>query len=79
MHSTQHKKAADHAGKKVVVVGACTSGTFLCSSFNWIAHSLMLAHDICADYYRNGVGKSLSRLLDQDGSDIRGRCYNDAT
>lgn len=39
----------------------------------------MLAHDICADYYRNGVGKSLSRLLDQDGSDIRGRCYNDAT
>ena len=27
MHSTQHNKATDHAGKKVVVVGACTSGT----------------------------------------------------
>ena len=27
LHSTQHNKATDHAGKKVVVVGACTSGT----------------------------------------------------
>ena len=26
LHSTQHNKATDHAGKKVVVVGACTSG-----------------------------------------------------
>ncbi|KAF8893478.1 hypothetical protein BD779DRAFT_1759690 [Infundibulicybe gibba] len=25
LHSTQHKKATDHAGKKVVIVGACTS------------------------------------------------------
>ncbi|KAJ7477704.1 hypothetical protein FB451DRAFT_1243020 [Mycena latifolia] len=25
LHSTQHKRATDHAGKKVVVVGACTS------------------------------------------------------
>ncbi|KAF8196444.1 hypothetical protein BJ912DRAFT_955187 [Pholiota molesta] len=25
LHSTQHKRAADHVGKKVVVVGACTS------------------------------------------------------
>ncbi|KAJ7250746.1 hypothetical protein C8J57DRAFT_679664 [Mycena rebaudengoi] len=25
IHSTQHKRASDHAGKKVVVVGACTS------------------------------------------------------
>ncbi|KAF7334966.1 Flavin-containing monooxygenase [Mycena venus] len=25
LHSTQHKRALDHAGKKVVVVGACTS------------------------------------------------------
>lgn len=25
LHSTQHKKATDHAGKKVAVVGACTS------------------------------------------------------
>jgi len=26
IHSTQHKSARDHAGKKVVVIGACTSG-----------------------------------------------------
>lgn len=26
LHSAQHNKATDHAGKKVVVVGACTSG-----------------------------------------------------
>ncbi|EAU90811.1 monooxygenase [Coprinopsis cinerea okayama7 len=38
LHSTEHKRAADHRGKKVIVVGACTS-----------------AHDICADYYHNGV------------------------
>ncbi|KAJ6600169.1 hypothetical protein B0H10DRAFT_2230969 [Mycena sp. CBHHK59/15] len=25
LHSTQHKRATDHAGKKIVVVGACTS------------------------------------------------------
>ncbi|KAJ7748281.1 hypothetical protein DFH07DRAFT_830240 [Mycena maculata] len=25
LHSTQHKRATDHAGKKVVVMGACTS------------------------------------------------------
>ncbi|KAJ7288582.1 hypothetical protein C8J57DRAFT_1214695 [Mycena rebaudengoi] len=38
LHSSQHKKAVDHLGKKVVVIGACTS-----------------AHDLCADYYENGV------------------------
>ncbi|KAL0956661.1 hypothetical protein HGRIS_002793 [Hohenbuehelia grisea] len=38
LHSNTHKNATDHAGKKVMVVGACTS-----------------AHDICADYYENGV------------------------
>jgi cation diffusion facilitator CzcD-associated flavoprotein CzcO len=26
LHSSQHNKATDHAGKKVVVVGSCTSG-----------------------------------------------------
>ncbi|KAG6899119.1 hypothetical protein C0993_000645 [Termitomyces sp. T159_Od127] len=27
LHSTRHKSATDHLGKKVIVVGACTSGT----------------------------------------------------
>lgn len=26
LHSSQHKKAHDHAGKKVAIIGACTSG-----------------------------------------------------
>ena len=26
LHSSQHKSASDHAGKKVLVIGACTSG-----------------------------------------------------
>jgi len=26
LHSSQHGKATDHAGNKVVVIGACTSG-----------------------------------------------------
>lgn len=40
LHSIQHKRASDHSGKKVVVVGACTSGMtffFFCEvkiSFN---------------------------------------------
>ena len=26
IHSSQHKSARDHIGKKVVIIGACTSG-----------------------------------------------------
>jgi len=33
IHSTRFKKASAHEGKKVVVIGACTSGTFLRLSF----------------------------------------------
>lgn len=28
LHSSQHDKATDHTGKKVVVIGACTSGVY---------------------------------------------------
>ncbi|KAJ6550423.1 hypothetical protein DFH09DRAFT_1366721 [Mycena vulgaris] len=33
LHSTQHKRAVDHAGKKVVVVGACTSAHDLAADY----------------------------------------------
>jgi cation diffusion facilitator CzcD-associated flavoprotein CzcO len=33
MHSLEHKRASDHQGKKVVVVGACTSGQLLASIY----------------------------------------------
>ncbi|KAJ7056408.1 hypothetical protein C8F01DRAFT_1156140 [Mycena amicta] len=33
LHSTQHKRAVDHIGKKVVVVGACTSAHDIASEY----------------------------------------------
>ncbi|KAF8656499.1 hypothetical protein AX16_002518 [Volvariella volvacea WC 439] len=33
LHSSQHKKATDHAGKKVVVIGSCTSAHDICSDY----------------------------------------------
>ncbi|KAJ7180333.1 hypothetical protein C8R43DRAFT_972653 [Mycena crocata] len=34
LHSSQHKKAADHVGKKVVVIGACTSAHDICADYH---------------------------------------------
>ncbi|KAK7054240.1 hypothetical protein R3P38DRAFT_2856057 [Favolaschia claudopus] len=34
LHSTQHKKATDHIGKKVVVIGACTSAHDICADYH---------------------------------------------
>ncbi|KAJ7490350.1 hypothetical protein B0H11DRAFT_2010164 [Mycena galericulata] len=33
LHSSQHKKATDHQGKKVVVIGACTSAHDICADY----------------------------------------------
>lgn len=33
LHSTQHKKALDHEGKRVVVVGACTAAHDICTDY----------------------------------------------
>ncbi|KAA1476298.1 FAD/NAD-P-binding domain-containing protein [Dentipellis sp. KUC8613] len=33
LHSSEHKSARDHLGKKVVVVGACTSGHDICADY----------------------------------------------
>lgn len=71
LHSTQHDKALDHEGKKVVVVGACTSGTLPSAihHFFFLFHRTHLttllrarpetAHDIAADYANNGVDVTL--------------------
>lgn len=57
LHSSQHKRALDHEGKKVVIVGACTSGHFLFPSHlnRWL-NRLFLAHDIAVDYQQHGIG-----------------------
>ncbi|CAK5275373.1 unnamed protein product [Mycena citricolor] len=33
LHSSQHKRASDHKGKKVVVIGACTSAHDICADY----------------------------------------------
>ncbi|TFK22738.1 hypothetical protein FA15DRAFT_595487 [Coprinopsis marcescibilis] len=33
LHSTEHRSAADHAGKKVLVIGACTSAHDICADY----------------------------------------------
>lgn len=64
LHSSQHKSARDHIGKKVVVVGACTSGRFTWRMLrNGRAdgtYLLPLGHDLCADYHKHGVGTVFS-------------------
>ncbi|KAF9037135.1 hypothetical protein BJ165DRAFT_576244 [Panaeolus papilionaceus] len=50
LHSTQHKKATDHAGKKVVIVGACTS-----------AHDIAVdyyEHNIDVTMFQHGSGST---------------------
>lgn len=67
LHSSQHKKALDHAGKKVVVVGACTSGRPSCIPLQHFtdnpSRTLILAHDIAVDYYDHGVGTFMFTLV----------------
>ncbi|KAJ7887426.1 hypothetical protein B0H13DRAFT_2534157 [Mycena leptocephala] len=58
LHSTQHKRATDHAGKQVVVIGACTSA---------IPDRPNTAHDIAVDYYEHGIAFLNLRLQHQKG------------
>ncbi|KAA1476299.1 FAD/NAD-P-binding domain-containing protein [Dentipellis sp. KUC8613] len=44
LHSSEHKSARDHIGKKVVVVGACTSGHDICADY----------YNHGVDFYREG-------------------------
>ena len=58
MHSFHFRRASDYTGKKVVVVGAGTSGisqpsVLLCRALT----TVLSAHDICADCYHHGVGQ----------------------
>ncbi|KAI6148884.1 FAD/NAD(P)-binding domain-containing protein [Pisolithus tinctorius] len=38
LHSSQHKRATDHLGKKVAVIGACTSAHDICGEY--VAHGI---------------------------------------
>jgi len=66
LHSTEHNRATDHAGKKVVVIGSNTSSKHalpLCSV--GLAKRANEGHDICADYYNYGVGQWRNLPLSQ--------------
>lgn len=59
-HSSQFGSARDYIGKKVVVVGACTSGALLMSPIALLLsdpYYITPGHDICADFYNHGVGE----------------------
>ena len=65
MHSGHYTKGKDYEGKKVIVVGACTSGKVLSV---WSGYAFILnqneGHDISKDLHDHGAGASLmSRLL----------------
>lgn len=53
----QHDRATDHAGKKVVIIGACTSGNIVVPWEYLLALTATLAHDIATDYADHGVGE----------------------
>lgn len=59
LHSSQYTKAMNHAGKKVVVVGACTSGKYIHKDAvrRIPLRKTNQGHDICADCYEHGIGQ----------------------
>ena len=62
MHSTEHHSARDHIGKKVVIIGACTSGRPIETILELFTLTFVLpAHDIAADYVEHGVGEQKDR------------------
>ncbi|KAH6909258.1 flavin-containing monooxygenase [Coprinopsis sp. MPI-PUGE-AT-0042] len=61
LHSSQHKTGADHAGKKVLVVGACTSAHDICVDY--------IKHGITPTMYQRSStyiisGKAINKLLE---------------
>ncbi|KAF4613741.1 hypothetical protein D9613_008103 [Agrocybe pediades] len=61
LHSTQHKKATDHIGKKVVVVGACTSSHDIC--VDYVDHGVDVTMFQRSSTHVLSTQKGLSMLL----------------
>jgi cation diffusion facilitator CzcD-associated flavoprotein CzcO len=58
-HSMEYKRPDGDIGKKVVVIGACTSGELQsCARFLTVTKRSWAAHDVCADYASYGIGAS---------------------
>jgi hypothetical protein len=56
-HSTKYSTAGSYAGKKVAVIGACTSGMAApCTPLISPSLDLVSGHDVAADFYNHGIG-----------------------
>ncbi|KAG6333166.1 hypothetical protein ID866_5921 [Astraeus odoratus] len=61
LHSSQHKFATDHQGKKVAVIGSCTSAHDLCSDY--VDHGIDVTMVQRGPTYVMSVKEGLSRVL----------------
>uniref|UniRef100_A0A0W0FNY1 Flavin-containing monooxygenase n=1 Tax=Moniliophthora roreri TaxID=221103 RepID=A0A0W0FNY1_MONRR len=68
LHSSQHKRASDHAGKKVVVIGACTSAHDIASDY-YLSGVDVTMYQRGSSYImstKNGWGVLFAGLYSQD-------------
>ena len=57
MHSTEFRTPKDLEGKKVVIIGACTSGWYSFKTRqNARVYEFLTAHDIASDCADAGIG-----------------------
>ncbi|KAF8893477.1 hypothetical protein BD779DRAFT_1506493 [Infundibulicybe gibba] len=68
LHSTQHKRATDHAGKKVVIIGACTSAHDI--AVDYYQHGIdVTMYQRDSTYImsvKNGLGLLMGGVYDED-------------
>ncbi|KIK03022.1 hypothetical protein K443DRAFT_677178 [Laccaria amethystina LaAM-08-1] len=62
LHSSQHKRATDHAGKKVVVIGSCTSAHDLC--VDYVDHGVDVTMFQRSSTYIISAAKGVRMLLE---------------
>ncbi|KAI0770913.1 FAD/NAD-P-binding domain-containing protein [Trametes elegans] len=62
LHSTQHNSAKDHIGKKVLVVGACTSAHDICADY--VAHGVDVTMYQRDSTYIMTTKEGMPRVLD---------------
>ncbi|KAJ6515648.1 hypothetical protein C8R45DRAFT_957213 [Mycena sanguinolenta] len=72
LHSSQHKKATDHAGKKVVVIGACTSAHDICADYyeHGVDVTMFQRSSTYVMTTRNGFKILFKDLYEEDGPPV---------
>jgi cation diffusion facilitator CzcD-associated flavoprotein CzcO len=54
MHSSEFTSAAEHIGKRALVIGACNSGWYITLSYRTTLH-ISSGHDIAQDFFNHGI------------------------